>query len=315
MSMKNEIVQLKQQKRTVTVLMSTYNGEQFLREQVESVLYQENVDSRILVRDDGSTDNTLALLFELAEIYPGKLEVIRGRNLGPTGSFLELSRKAEGRSHWYAFCDQDDVWLPEKLSRALDKLAKYGDSKNSIYASATTICDANLNIISNNTFPKLKFDLGAELSRHRLPGHVLVFDQSLLHELNSFNTNFNFPHDYLLCVVACACGSKFVFDSKSEVLHRRLSSSVTPGGNGLVKRIKHELAQILNKNGLDRAKLANRLLTRYGSDLNAADKVLLDTIVRGNRLNKMVALIKGKLACGLAMGDIETLVSILLGTF
>lgn len=313
--MENKNTQCIQQKQTVTVLMSTYNGEQFLREQVESVLFQKNVDSRILVRDDGSTDNTLDLLDELAEKYPGKIEIIKGNNLGPSCSFLELSRKAEGRSHWYAFCDQDDVWLPEKLSRALANLVKYDDSQSAIYASATTICDENLKVIGNNTFPKLKFDLGAELCRHRLPGHVLVFDQPLLHELNTFKTNYNFPHDYFLCIIACAYGSKFVFDDKSEVLHRRLSSSVTPGGNGLVKRIDHELAQIQNKTALDRVGLAKDFLIRYGSCLNSTDKAFLDTIAHGNRLNKVIALIKGKLTCGLLMGDIETLISILLGTY
>src|SRR5580698_8909922 len=103
---------------TVAVLMSTYNGEAFLAAQLDSLADQRGVELQVFVRDDGSSDRTLAILSDHARLWPQLAAPMGGDSRGPAGSFLALMRAApEGFDH-YAFCDQDDVWLPDKLFHA-----------------------------------------------------------------------------------------------------------------------------------------------------------------------------------------------------
>lgn len=99
-------------KKKVIVLMSTYNGERHLVEQIESILNQEGVDVRLMIRDDGSNDKTV----EIARKYTD--DVVVGDNIGFRYSFLELIKNAP-EAEYYALADQDDIWLPENSNGLL----------------------------------------------------------------------------------------------------------------------------------------------------------------------------------------------------
>src|ERR1700719_2334213 len=120
---------------SVCVLLSTYNGEAFLEAQLESLRAQTGVEVRLHARDDGSTDGTVALLRRHAGTWPSLVGLQSAENLGPAKSFLELLRTAPD-ADFYAFCDQDDVWLPGKLARAAEALA--GDTGPALYCSNVT---------------------------------------------------------------------------------------------------------------------------------------------------------------------------------
>ena len=98
--------------KTVRVLLSTYNGETYLREQIDSLIKQIGLVVKIAVRDDGSTDATLDILEEYRK--KGLLEYFAEENVGYRKSFLTLSSYFVGKADYYAFCDQDDVWKPNK---------------------------------------------------------------------------------------------------------------------------------------------------------------------------------------------------------
>jgi glycosyltransferase involved in cell wall biosynthesis len=100
----------------VSVVMATYNGERFIREQLESLAAQTLRPCELVVSDDGSTDRTLEIVGEFAARAPFPVRVQRNaQRLGPSENFLQAARRAAGE--WIAFCDQDDVWLPQKLAR------------------------------------------------------------------------------------------------------------------------------------------------------------------------------------------------------
>lgn len=104
----------------VCVLMSTYNGEKFLEEQLESIFNQKGVEILLLVRDDASTDKTVEILRKFRNKYLGQMVILEGKNnIGWRASFLTLLYKAKEYScPYYAFSDQDDVWLENKLYSA-----------------------------------------------------------------------------------------------------------------------------------------------------------------------------------------------------
>lgn len=103
----------------IAVLLSTYNGEKFLEQQLESLVAQQGVETEILVRDDGSGDGTTGILDRWKQ--KGALSWYASGNMGPGKSFMNLLQQAPS-SGYYAFCDQDDVWLENKLSLTLEKM-------------------------------------------------------------------------------------------------------------------------------------------------------------------------------------------------
>lgn len=134
----------------VIVLLSTYNGERYLAEQLQSLVAQKDVSSEILVRDDGSKDSTTRILDEWQE--KGLLSWYNSVNLGPGKSFIDLLQNATP-GNYYAFCDQDDVWMPEKLRLTMDKmkcveLANPG--KPVIIHTDMHVVDENLKIIHDS---------------------------------------------------------------------------------------------------------------------------------------------------------------------
>ena len=103
----------------IVVLLSTYNGEKYLEELLDSLASQNGVVIELLVRDDGSTDGTAAILDRWQD--EGRLSWYTSANLGPGKSFMHLLQTAGGGGY-YAFCDQDDVWLPDKLQLTMEKM-------------------------------------------------------------------------------------------------------------------------------------------------------------------------------------------------
>lgn len=102
--------------KSVQVVMSTYNGEKYLKEQIDSILSQEGVDVRLYIRDDGSSDRTTDILASYQEHKNVKIE--KGNNLGFAKSFLTALDECD-EADYYAFSDQDDVWEKDKLSTAI----------------------------------------------------------------------------------------------------------------------------------------------------------------------------------------------------
>jgi glycosyltransferase involved in cell wall biosynthesis len=134
---------------TIHVLLATYNGERYLRKQWQSLEQQEGVELAVHVADDGSSDGTVALLQELATELRGAVRSVHWLHAAPrrsaTRSFLILMAEAVSRSpdaHWFAYCDQDDVWLPGKLAAAHEVLAPYAQgARPALYGGRTLAVD------------------------------------------------------------------------------------------------------------------------------------------------------------------------------
>ena len=110
----------KMNKKKIVVLLSTYNGENYLKEQIDSILNQKSshhID--LMVRDDGSSDGTIEILKSYEEEYPGRIKVHFKENVGYIKSYFELIREAEGYDY-YALSDQDDIWLEDKMETAIE---------------------------------------------------------------------------------------------------------------------------------------------------------------------------------------------------
>src|SRR5664280_13480 len=100
----------------ISIAMATYNGERFIREQLDSLARQTYLPCELIVSDDGSTDRTLEIVEDFAKSAPFSVRAYRNeQNLGYADNFLKAASLCDGE--WIAFCDQDDVWFDNKLAR------------------------------------------------------------------------------------------------------------------------------------------------------------------------------------------------------
>ena len=134
-------------KPKILVLMATYNGGKYLREQLDSVFLQKNVDITVLVRDDGSIDNTCAILDEYSKRY--NLIWYSGQHLNVANGFYNLMEEAVKMDFdYFAFCDQDDVWDTDKLSIGVSAICSFNEP--ALYYCGQRLADGNLNFIANH---------------------------------------------------------------------------------------------------------------------------------------------------------------------
>ena len=129
--------------KKVQVLLSAYNGEKYLEEQIRSILAQEHKQLTLLIRDDGSTDHTIDIIKRYADNYEN-VAYYTGKNLGVQQSFFNLMKHADKTADFYAFADQDDVWMPDKITRAIALLEKESTDLPLLYASETKLVDEHL---------------------------------------------------------------------------------------------------------------------------------------------------------------------------
>lgn len=214
--------------------MSTYNGEKYLQPQLDSILAQKGVRVSILVRDDGSTDNTLKILKQYKK--QGKLNYYTGPNLGPAKSFMVLIHKAP-ESEYYALSDQDDVWDTDKLMQAVKLLNHANKEKPCLYCGVTREVDKNLQIKRSKT---TKYSLepgflcGEPLS---VSGCTMVFNKILKKLLEQhFPIAFEM-HDSWIKKVCSAVAGDIVFDPTPHMMYRQHDKNVIGGRKGFIKAI------------------------------------------------------------------------------
>ena len=276
----------------VLVLMSTYNGERYLREQIDSILAQEDVNMRLLVRDDGSTDSTLNILEEYQA--KRKLTYYQGENLGPQLSFMHLLRNAP-KADYYAFSDQDDIWMGDKLSSAIGKLKGH---KAALYFSQPQITDENLHVRPSTPIkPLLTF--GESLIYKFASGCTMVFNHDL-REIISDKIPKDMPiHDIWIYLIAMAFDAHVVFDPIPHILYRQHGDNAIGTGHGFSHRWKERLTHILFQPGI-RSGIANLLRECYGKNMPAHNSRLLDLFVEGKRsLSKRITILRDKdFRCG-----------------
>lgn len=222
---------------SITVLVSTYNGEKYFEEQLNSILNQKDVNVFVVIRDDGSNDKTL----EIAKKYfnSEKMYIIKGKNVGPACSFIDLIKICPFRTNYYAFSDQDDFWRPNKLVRAINMLKESED--NYLYFSNINRVDENRNIIENNvlsnkintTFYDLIFGYGSMF------GCTMVFTSNLFDYIYNYELpNYIVMHDIWVGIIAAYFG-KIVYDSNSEIEYRIHNNNYT--------KKKSKISSLLNK--------------------------------------------------------------------
>lgn len=243
----------------VVVLMSTYNGEKYLSQQIDSILCQKNVDICLLVRDDGSSDNTIKILQKYQE--NGKLEWYSGQNIKPAKSFMDLIYNAPD-AKYYAFSDQDDYWLPEKLSISISALKNMNEDEPAMYYSNTILADAELNYISMASNDKIFTSFEEAVVSSNATGCTMCFNRKLLEMIKIYKPKYQIMHDGWLHKVCLALDGNLYYDKNSYIKYRQHGNNVTGGKASLIKKWKRRYGTI-KKEKCPRSRAVEELLSGY----------------------------------------------------
>lgn len=206
----------------ISVAMATYNGEKYIKQQLDTIASQTYLPSEIVICDDGSTDSTISLIEDFATLAPFPVVIIRNENnLGFANNFLKCASNCTG--DWIAFCDQDDIWLPKKLEVINDVIEKSSDDLVLVYHVAELV-DENLTHLGRR-LPVIQHDNVKSICDNSgfwfVGGCVMCFKSCLLSGIDSSirprdNYQYNkdwatgypwMPHDKWVCMLANISGN------------------------------------------------------------------------------------------------------------
>ncbi|MGO3537273.1 MAG: glycosyltransferase family 2 protein [Latilactobacillus curvatus] len=282
----------------VTVLMSTYNGEKYIEEQIDSILNQQDITVNLFIRDDGSSDKTVAILNRYKKEYTN-VDVVFGENIGWKKSFFYLlENTAIVSGIYYAFADQDDIWLPNKMIIAVRRM---NHKIPMLYHSNVTIVNTEKAVIGNRyskTFSPSKEIVQAFLDGYGV-GATMVFNVELLLILSKYKVKQATNHDAYL-IALCNLFGQTIYDKNSYILYRRHSENAT--GFGKSKRIQKPTLIMRYKRYKKGPKnnfsiRAQELISGYGYILPNKEKYFLKLLAnyRKSKRNKIILLTSTKI--------------------
>ena len=259
-------------KSKVAILMSTYNGERYLKEQIESLLKQTYDNIEIFIRDDGSKDNTIGIIKEYQKKYKN-LHLVEGKNLGFINSFFELLTYCD-YADYYAYCDQDDVWMEEKIERAVQFLNKEDNKKPVLYFSNSDYYDKDMNYIGTAEKEKV-YNFRNSLVECVTQGMTMVINNTTRELIIKNKPKKCLYHDWWTYMI-CSGFGKIVYDSKSLVKYRRHINSVTVEGKSKIKLLIWRVKQFIIGDSLkDIKKQLKEYESFYSTRLTDENKKIL----------------------------------------
>lgn len=264
---------------TITVLLSTYNGDKYLEEQLDSVLNQKNVDVYLIIRDDGSIDETRDILLKYSNCYPN-ITLILDSNVGVEESFHKLCFYAyrNTTSQYYAFCDQDDVWEENKLYEAIKLLNQLPNTLPNLYFSNLKVVEEDL------SYREMLFDIDEVfIAKNKMfvrffsYGCTCVFNLAALKCYCIIENNKSL-HDIWIYVISSFLGN-VIYDDRSFIKYRQHSNNASGkklrGLNLLYSRFKRLLKGHL---GHTYEQTAQQMLQYYSTLITPEDREIIDRI-------------------------------------
>lgn len=273
----------------ISVVLATYNGSEFLKKQVDSILNQDYPIDEIVVMDDNSTDNTKEILQNYSEQFPGKFNIHHNeKRLGPTENFRVGASFC--KNDFVAFADQDDIWLNEKISAQVKEIkwmeAKFPNLPLVVFHDLTLI-DRDEQILDTSFWNYRKFKPNAIGFKEILAGNVItgctvLMNRKMLDEFVKMSSDKVILHDYWIALLGYGL-FKYSALEKPLMLYRNHGNSVTDKKKGnIIDWLGSQMKEILNQNkqflkvNIEQAK---EFKTKYYDKLSEKNKVALDNFI------------------------------------
>lgn len=227
-------------KQTVHILLATYNGARYLDDQLQSIARQTHNNWTLTVSDDGSTDDTVAIVQRFSAQVHQQVTLLQGPRQGSsTANFVHLIMNAPTKNSYdlYAFCDQDDVWNEDKLQRAVNFHTQHSSQSVRLYCGRTQFVDERLQLIGLSPGIKRPPSFGNALVQNIASGNTMVFSHAVLMAQKTVRPENSVWHDWTTYIVATGLGGIVCFDDQPSLLYRQHANNVLGSNDGLKEKI------------------------------------------------------------------------------
>ena len=260
--------------KKVAVLVSTYNGEKYIKEQLDSIINQTYKNIDIYVRDDKSSDKTLDILKKYSEV--GKIILIESKkNLGYPEAFYELMRKVN-KYDYYSFSDQDDIWYEDKIERAVKILEKGNPNIPSLLFANYDVCDSDLNYIRTSIGPNRDPDFKYSLFSSIGLGFTYVLNNKAKELLLQNRSIKTITKDVWIGMLTSAFGEVF-YDSKPCANHRRNPGAYSSQDTNFWTTQKDRFIKFFKNNGFDNIyNVISEFYEMFNKELKEKDKKTME---------------------------------------
>lgn len=279
----------------IAILMCTYNGASFLREQLDSFSNQSHTDWTVYVSDDGSTDETRSILADYQQRWGAeRLMIFAGPCQGFGKNFISLVKRSEIQARYYAFSDQDDIWFSDKLERGVAKLGAYEKALPSLYCSRTRLIDAERNVIGFSPrfckTPSLKNALVQSLAG----ANTMIMNQTARDILLQLPDDADVvAHDWLTYILITGCGGNVFYDAEATLDYRQHDNNII-GANTNLRSHAMRLVRMLSGHFVEWNDSNLRVLSSMRPLLTQESRIILDHFEKSrhltgplNRLSKL----------------------------
>ena len=214
----------------ISIAIATYNGERFLREQLDSLYSQTRIPDEIVVCDDHSSDNTVSVLEEYHQKY-GLQYYVNEESLGCNRNFIKAFELSTG--DFVCICDQDDIWLPNKIETLSEKISSLNNSIPVAVSSLRYDIDANGTIISEQNYPETEGWRATLLTYGRSQGCTMIMNRSLVNLVIKIAHNqpelaYQMYYDELVAYTAVVKGMKINLPNKLMYYRHHDKNTVDP---------------------------------------------------------------------------------------
>lgn len=270
----------------VNILMATYNGEKFLAQQIESIQKQTFKEWNLLIRDDGSSDKTCDIIrnFTAKDSRIRFINENEHHNLGVIKSFFTLVNYEV--ADFYFFSDQDDVWLPEKLSVSLEAAKHKASDVPLLVYTDLKVVNQELNILQDSMIRAQSHHANTtllpELTENTVTGGTMMINHALAEKW--FTPNDILMHDWFLALLAASLGEIIYLDLPTQ-LYRQHDNNVL-GARTMDKRFKilregpKSIFTRYWKLIHDSQKQASLIIDKYGDIMTANDLELIKCFIK-----------------------------------
>lgn len=275
--------------KKVAILLSTYNGEKYLREQIDSILNQTYQNFELVVRDDGSKDSTVEIVKEYMEKSDKEITLMVGKNLGFIKSFFELLKHSD--ADYFSFADQDDIWFPNKIELAVNSLDKLDDTKPNMAFSNVDYYDTEMNFMGKGDSQNKKPSFLNSLYECINQGMTMVINKTARDYIIENIPEKCFFHDWWTYMICTAFGN-VVQDDIVTVKYRRAKTNATVEGQGKFTLLMWRIKKLFLGDGMKDIRAQQTMFKNiFYKDLSEENRKIIDTF-EGEKYNFFKALKK-----------------------
>lgn len=258
--------------KKVAIVMSTYNGAKYIKEQIDSILNQTYKNIELVIRDDGSSDDTVKII-ESYQKKHANIKLVTGKNLGFIKSFFELLRLVE--ADYYSYADQDDVWLPNKIELAVQELNKLDDSKPNLAFGNSDYYDQNMKLIGEGEKHR-KYSFRMALFACVTQGMTMTINKTTRDLIVKNPPKTCFFHDWWTYLICIGMGN-IAYSDVTTVKYRRMKTNATVEGQGYFRLFIWRIKNLLINDGIkDIKKQMINFKNTYYNKLSDENKKELD---------------------------------------